>query len=135
MNLDPGSLGPPAQNKPNEVFSIETLKKKPALLWGSVGGVVLVIGLMGFAMARMMRGGNRDASAEPRNALPAVDTYAGLPSGPTGMAAAIGEPSRLPALMPSRTEVLLTQLQENSRNNPEAWANILRGWLAEEEAN
>ena len=32
--------------------------------------------------------------------------------------------------MPSRTEVLLTQLQENSRNNPEAWANILRGWLS-----
>jgi flagellar biosynthesis/type III secretory pathway M-ring protein FliF/YscJ len=51
------------------------------------------------------------------------------------MAAAIGEPSRLPALLPSRTEVLLTQLQENSRNNPEAWANILRGWLAEEEAS
>ncbi len=51
------------------------------------------------------------------------------------MAAALGEPSRLPALMPSRTEVLLNQLQENSRNNPEAWANILRGWLAEEEAN
>src|ERR1700677_1804477 len=134
MNLDPGSLGP-APNKPNEVFSIETLKKKPALLWGSVGGVVLVIGLVGFAMARMMRGGNRGASAETRNVLPAVDTYAGLPSGLTGMAGAIGEPSRLPALMPSRTEVLLTQLQENSRNNPEAWANILRGWLAEEEAN
>jgi flagellar biosynthesis/type III secretory pathway M-ring protein FliF/YscJ len=37
--------------------------------------------------------------------------------------------------MPSRTEVLLNQLQENSRNNPEAWANILRGWLAEEETS
>jgi flagellar M-ring protein FliF len=135
MNLDPGSLGTLAPKKPDEVFSIETLKKKPALLWGSVGGVVLVIGLVAFAMARMMRGGNRGAAAESRNALPVVDTYAGLPSGSPGMAAAIGEPSRLPALMPSRTEVLLTQLQENSRNNPEAWANILRGWLAEEEAN
>jgi hypothetical protein len=31
--------------------------------------------------------------------------------------------------------VLLTQLQENSRNNPEAWANILRGWLGEEETS
>ncbi len=135
MNLDPGSLGPPAQKTPDAVFSIETLKKKPALLWGSVGGVVLVIGLVVFAMVRMMRGGNRGASAETRDALPAMDTYAGLPSAPQGMAAALGEPSRLPALMPSRTEVLLTQLQENSRNNPEAWANILRGWLAEEEAN
>jgi flagellar M-ring protein FliF len=135
MNLDPGSLGTPAPNKPDAVFSIETLKKKPALLWGSVGGVVLVIGLVGFAITRMMRRGNRGGSVETREALPVVDTYAGLPSGTTGMAAAIAEPSRLPALMPSRTEVLLTQLQENSRNNPEAWANILRGWLAEEEAN
>ena len=132
MNLDPGSLGPPnAQKKPDDVFSIETLKKKPALLWGSVGGVVLVIGLVVFAVARMMRGGNRGHSVETREALPVVDTYAGLPPGSAG--GAMGEPSRLPALMPSRTEVLLTQLQENSRNNPEAWANILRGWLAEEE--
>ncbi len=46
---------------------------------------------------------------------------------------AVGTATHLPALMPSRTEVLLTQLQESSRNNPEAWANILRGWLAEEE--
>jgi flagellar biosynthesis/type III secretory pathway M-ring protein FliF/YscJ len=135
MNLDPGSLGPPAPNKPDAVLSIETLKKKPALLWGSVGGVVLVIGLVVFAVVKMMRGGKRGANAETQTALPVVDTYAGLPSGSPGMAAAIAETSRLPALMPSRTEVLLTQLQENSRNNPEAWANILRGWLAEEEAN
>jgi flagellar biosynthesis/type III secretory pathway M-ring protein FliF/YscJ len=73
---------------------------------------------------------------ETRGALPVVDTYAGLPPGtPTGATAALAEASRLPALMPSRTEVLLTQLQENSRNNPEAWANVLRGWLSEEEAN
>jgi flagellar M-ring protein FliF len=136
MNLDPGSLGPPtAPKKPDEVFSIETLKKKPALLWGSVGGAVLVIGLIVFAIVKMMGGGKRGASAETREALPAVDTYAGLPGGPAGMATPIGEPSRMPALMPSRTEVLLNQLQENSRNNPEAWANILRGWLAEEETN
>ncbi len=135
-NLDPGLLGPPgADKKPDEVFSIETLKKKPALLWGSVGGVVLVIGLVVFAIVKMMRGGNRGTIVETREALPAVDTYAGLPSGPAGMATSLAEPSRLPALMPSRTEVLLNQLQENSRNNPEAWANILRGWLSEEEAN
>jgi flagellar M-ring protein FliF len=136
MNLDPGSLGAPAaQKKPDEVFSIETLKKKPALLWGSVGGAVLVIGLVVFALARMLGGRKGGSSVETRQALPAVDTYTGLPPGPAAAAAAIGEPSRLPALMPSRTEVLLNQLQENSRNNPEAWANILRGWLAEEETS
>jgi flagellar M-ring protein FliF len=134
MNLDPGSLGAPgAQKKTDEVFSIETLKKKPALLWGSVGGAVLVIGLVVFAVARGRKAG---ASVETREALPVIDTYAGLPPGtPTGATAALAEPGRFPALMPSRTEVLLTQLQENSRNNPEAWANILRGWLSEEEAN
>jgi flagellar M-ring protein FliF len=136
INVEPGSLGAPAaQKKPDEVFSIETLKKKPALLWGSVGGAVLVIGLVVFSLARMLRGRKTGMSVETREALPAVDTYTGLPPGPAAAAAAIGEPSRLPALMPSRTEVLLNQLQENSRNNPEAWANILRGWLAEEETS
>jgi len=139
MNLDPGSLPAPVpQKKPDELFSIETLKKNPALLWGSVGGAVLVIGLVVFAMVRMTRG-NRRVSVETHEALPAVDTYAGLPPGktgaPPGTATTLGEPSRFPALLPSRTEQLLTQLQENSRNNPEAWANILRGWLAEEETN
>jgi flagellar biosynthesis/type III secretory pathway M-ring protein FliF/YscJ len=47
--------------------------------------------------------------------------------------AAAQDRARPPALMPSRTEVLLTQLQETGRNNPEAWAGILRGWLTEEE--
>ena len=55
-----------------------------------------------------------------------------LPAGTAGMS---GIPSNVPALMPSRTEALLAQLQETGRNNPELWANVLRGWLAEEEAN
>ena len=46
-----------------------------------------------------------------------------------------GMPSNVPALMPSRTEALLAQLQENGRNNPELWASVLRSWLAEEEAS
>ena len=136
MDLDAGPLGGPGAQKPSDqIFSIETLKKKPALLWGSVGGVVLVIGLVVFGIIKMMRGGNRGASVETHQALPVVDAYTGLPPAAAGAATPIGEASRLPALMPSRTEVLLTQLQENRSNNPEAWANILRSWLAEEEAS
>jgi flagellar M-ring protein FliF len=137
LNFDPGAMGAPgADKKTDQVFSIETLKKKPALLWGSVGGAVLIIGLIAFGLSRMMRGKKSGVSMEAQEALPVVDTYAGLPPSPAAAAAtAIGEPSRFPALMPSRTEVLLTQLQENSRNNPEAWANILRNWLNEEEAS
>jgi flagellar M-ring protein FliF len=129
-NLDVGGPGAPTtQKKPDEVFSIETLKKKPALLYGSIGGAVLVIGLLVFALTRRKKGGSR---AEIREALPVADAYTGLPAA-TMPHAAVGPQTGLPALMPSRTEVLLNQLQENSRNNPEAWANILRGWLAEEE--
>jgi flagellar M-ring protein FliF len=131
VNLDAGPLGPPgAQKKPDEVFSIEALKKKPALLWGSVGGGVLVIGLVIFAMTR---GNKRGVLVEAQEALPAADSYARVPAAPGSSAPAMGAPAHLPALMPSRTEVLLNQLQENSRNNPEAWANVLRGWLGEEE--
>ncbi|MGP0075355.1 MAG: flagellar basal-body MS-ring/collar protein FliF [Bryobacteraceae bacterium] len=135
MDLAPGSLGAPgAQKKPDEVFSIEAMKKKPALYGGTAAGVALVIAMLAFVL---MRGRKPGAEVmETREALPAVDTYAGLPPGRTGApagAAALGEAPRLPALMPSRTEQLLTQLTENSRNNSEAWANILRGWLTEEE--
>jgi flagellar M-ring protein FliF len=134
MDLTPGSLGAPgAQKKPDDIFSIEAVKKKPALYGGTAAGVVVVIAMLVFVLMR----GRKTSAAQAQEALPAVDTYAGLPPGKTGgpAAAAIGEPSRLPALMPSRTEVLLTQLTENSRNNPEAWANVLRGWLAEEETH
>jgi flagellar M-ring protein FliF len=130
MNLDPALMGAPVQKKTDEIFSLEALKKKPALLWGSVAGAVLLIGLIAFAL---LRRGKRSAGVETREALPVADTYAGLPSGQGAPAAPVVEAPRLPALMPTRTEQLLTQLQESSRNNPDTWANILRGWLADEE--
>jgi flagellar biosynthesis/type III secretory pathway M-ring protein FliF/YscJ len=69
--------------------------------------------------------------------LPPATSMASLPAGAAAQPGAIaaGETPRLPALMPSRTEVLLNQLQESGRNNPEAWAGVLRGWLSEEEAH
>jgi len=130
VNLDPGSVSKPSpQKKPDELLSIETLKKKPALLYGSIGGVVLLVGLVIFAMTR---GKTRAATVETQQALPVADAYARLPVAPAPHTP-VGQTAPLPALMPSRSEVLLTQLQENSRNNPEVWANILRGWLTEEE--
>jgi len=123
---------PGAEKKTPETFSLETLKKKPALLWGTVGGAVVVLAMLGFVM---MRSRGKGAQAQAQEVLPAADTYAGAPQLVSTPSGAVAEPPRLPALMPSRTEVLLTQLSENSRNNAEAWANILRGWLAEEEAN
>ncbi len=137
MDLGPGSLAPNGPKKPDDIFSVEAMKKKPALYGGSAVGVVVVMAMMLFVL---MRNRKQAPAVETREALPAApDAYAGLaaaakaavPVAPT--AGLVGEPAR-PALMPSRTEVLLNQLTENSRNNAEAWANILRGWLAEEES-
>jgi flagellar M-ring protein FliF len=132
MDLAPGLPAAPGVQKPDDVFSIEAMKKKPALYGGTAAGVVVVIAMLAFVMMRNRKSG---AVVETQEALPAVDTYGGLPAArAAGAATAIGEPSRVPALMPSRTEVLLGQLTENSRNNSEAWANVLRGWLSEEES-
>ncbi len=135
---DMGSLAPAAQKKPAPLFSIDAVKEKPAQYGGTAVGVAVVIAMMLFVLMR----NRKTAAVQVREALPAVDMYQGLPAasavaataaGASGtQAATIGEPAR-PALLPSRTEVLLTQLTENSRNNAEAWANILRNWLAEDE--
>jgi len=130
---DVGTLAP-APKKPAP-FSVQAVKEKPALYGGSATAIVVALAMLAFVM---MRNRKPAPQLQTQEALPAatVDSYANLaapkPAG-LGTAAALAEPVRVPALMPSRTEVLLNQLTENSRNNSEAWANILRGWLAEEE--
>jgi flagellar M-ring protein FliF len=136
-DVDSGSLAPVAQKKPVSPFSIEAVKEKPAQYGGSAIGIAVVIAM---ALFVLMRNRKTAAAVQVREALPAVDSYEGLSAAkPLAATMAAGgtqagaiEPAR-PALMPSRTEVLLTQLTENSRNNAEAWAHILRGWLAEDE--
>lgn len=129
---------PPAQGpesaKPQNLNVIETLKQKPMILYGSAGGAVLVIGLVVFAISR---GKKKQSFQEMPEVLPPATSMASLAAGaaPQPGALGAGESPRLPALMPSRTEVLLNQLQESGRNNPEAWAGVLRGWLSEEEAH
>jgi len=134
LSAEPLSARPPeAPKKPDEVFSLETLKKKPALLWGSVGGAALLVALVVFAVTRS---GKRRVTFETREVLPVPATAGALTAtvaGPGAMNSV--DTHQLPALMPSRTEVLLSQLQESGKNNPEVWAGILRGWLTEEEAN
>jgi len=137
MELDAGPLGAPAEKKTDNIFSLDAIKKKPAQYGGTAIGVAVVIAMAIFVL---MRNRKQAVTVETREALPVADTYSGLPAphaaavgaGAPGGPAAVSEPQR-PALMPSRTEVLLTQLTENSRNNAEVWANVLRSWLAEEE--
>jgi flagellar M-ring protein FliF len=134
MELPPASV--PDSAKRDNLTGLEALKQKPMVLYGSAAGAALVITLVVFAVAR---GKKRERAMDMPDVLAPPTTLASLAAANAAShqagAIAAGDTSRLPALMPSRTEVLLTQLQENGRNNPEAWAGILRGWLAEEEAN
>jgi flagellar M-ring protein FliF len=135
LNLEPPSALGPENTKKTDLTLIDMLKQKPAVLWGSVGGGVLLLVLIGFLA---FRGKGRAASPHTPQVLPAAAAPAGLPALVTGQpgAGAIPEGAAgFPALMPSRTEVLMKQLQDSGRNNPEAWAGILRGWLSEEEAS
>ncbi|MBZ5610093.1 MAG: flagellar M-ring protein FliF [Acidobacteriia bacterium] len=135
LNVElPQTPAPVAAPKPDDAFSLEALKKKPAVLWGSVGGAALLLLLGVFAVVRGRKGGRRMEAQEalPQPVAPSAVPAALSPASDAVFAVA-NDRARVPALMPSRTEVLLTQLQEGGRNNPEAWAGILRGWLAEEE--
>jgi flagellar M-ring protein FliF len=130
-NAEPLPTGAaPVQKVPPATGFDALLKNKP-VLYGAIAGVVLMIGVGVFAISR---GKKKNAEVEMGEVLPpAPSAHAtSLPSMTAGMG---GMPSNVPALMPSRTEALLAQLQESGRNNPELWASVLRGWLAEEEAS
>jgi flagellar M-ring protein FliF len=126
----PAAVGVPPQKAPPAAGLDALLKNKP-VLYGGIAGVVLMIGVVIFAVTR---GKKRKAEIAMGEALPPAVSKQAMPL-PAGTAGPDALQSKVPALMPSRTESLLAQLQENGRNNPELWANVLRGWLAEEEAS
>jgi flagellar M-ring protein FliF len=111
--------------KPETGFSIETLKKNPTMLYGTGGAVVAVL-LVGFlAFGR-------------RKSVPQVPMQAVLPAGASAAMVAAGTAdivqaqSKIPALLPSKTESLLNQIHDAGKKDPEAWAGVVRGWLSEE---
>lgn len=130
-NAEPLAPGGAPSQKTLPSTGLDTLLKNKPVLYGGIAGVVLMIGVVIFAVSRRKK---RKAEVEMGEALPPPVSMSATPLPPanTGSTAM---PSNVPALMPSRTEALLAQLQENGKNNPELWANVLRGWLAEEEAN
>jgi flagellar M-ring protein FliF len=131
VNAEPPPAGGAPAQKISPPNGLDALLKNKPVLYGGIAGVVLMIGVLIFAVSR---GRKSRAEVEMGEALPPAVSMSATPLPPpnVGMSAT---PSNLPALMPSRTEALLAQLQENGRNNPEQWANVLRGWLAEEEAS
>lgn len=117
----------PATKKPEPPFSMESLKKNPTMLYGT-GAAVVAILLVGFlAFGRKKRGEPIPVQA----VLPAAVSPA-MVSAAAAASDAVAASAKLPALMPSKSESLLNQLQETGRKDPEAWAGVVRGWLAEE---
>ena len=116
----------PAAKKPESPFSMEALKKNPTMLYGT-GAAVVAILLVGFlAFGRKKRGEPIPVQAAlPAATTPAIVSAANAPE-------AVAAAAKLPALLPSKSESLLNQLQETGRKDPEAWAGVVRGWLAEE---
>jgi flagellar M-ring protein FliF len=127
-----GSLTPdlapeaaPVAKKPENVLSVESLKKNPTMLYGTGAAVVaiLLVGFLAFGRKK------RTVPVPVQAALPVATTPAMVSAGaPDAVQAA----SKIPALMPSKSEALLNQLQETGKKDPEVWAGVVRGWLAEE---
>ena len=127
-NAEPPLAGGAPSPKGAPATGLDALLKNKPVLYGIIAGVVLMIGVVIFAVTRKKKQAIEVAMGEALPPSPATHATP-LNAGMGGM------PSNVPALMPSRTEALLAQLQENGRNNPELWASVLRSWLAEEEAS
>ena len=125
LNIETPSETAPSPQKAVDPLSLEALKKKPAVLYGSAAGVALLLLVAFLAFGR--RKGRRDVQVQA--ALPA-SPQAAVAGGAT--AGVVTPPASIPALLPSKSEMLLNQLQESGKKDPEAWAGVVRGWLAEE---
>jgi flagellar M-ring protein FliF len=120
----------PQQKKPENVGILDELKNKPVLL-GAAAGAILIVAVLIFALFRSKKKRTAAQMDEPLQ-LP-VSHVSSVP--PVTLSQHSANGASIAALPPSRTEALLTQLQDSGKNNPELWAGILRGWLGEEEAS
>lgn len=129
QNPEPPATDVPQPAKKTEPAGpLEMLKSKP-WIYGAAGGGVLMGAVLIFGL---MRSRKRRTIVEVEEPLP----LAAAPATHTVNAAPVlNAPHGAPALPPSRTEVLLNQIQEAGKSNPEIWVGVLRGWLAEEEAS
>ena len=115
----------PVAKKPENVFSLESLKKNPTMLYGTGAAIVaiLLVGFLAFGRRR------RTVPVPVQAALPVAATPAMVAAGAQDAVQAM---AKMPALMPSKSEALLNQLQETGKKDPEVWAGVVRGWLTEE---
>ena len=128
---EPPVAAPKKNNKPPTLM--EQLKANPLMLYGGAGAIVVLM-LFGFLLTR--KRGPAGAQAEEVPSLPpasASASQAQIAALAAPMAAAMpaqmGQPGSLPA---SRIETISSQLRESATKDAEAWAQILRVWVAED---
>src|SRR5260370_14959881 len=128
--MEPPSTSTPApqQKTPENVGALDALKNKP-VMWGAAAGAILIVLVLIFAVLRSRKTRMAVEMEEPLQ-LPVSHAVSSAPA--VGQAAYPSGGASIPALPPSRTEALLTQLQDSGKNNPELWAGILRVWLHDE---
>ncbi|MGH9592690.1 MAG: flagellar basal-body MS-ring/collar protein FliF, partial [Bryobacteraceae bacterium] len=125
---------PSTDSKPAlQLTVVEQLKKNPKMLYGTIGGAVVVLVGVVFLFTRLMKKPEREAvevtqvsSLPPASAEPNTPRAAVRDQWAPSLAS-----SSLPALSPARVEVLATQIRETAQKDAEAYAGVLRGWLRE----
>jgi flagellar M-ring protein FliF len=133
----PDLPAPPKGKKPPATL-LEQLKENPLLMWGAIGAGAVILLLLVLVLFRGK--GVKNVRVAETPALPAATTAdreavpvsaagretVNINANPAPTAGAF----QLPA---SRVDVIVTQLRESATTNADAWAQVLRSWVAEEE--
>jgi flagellar M-ring protein FliF len=121
---------PQKGKKPDSIQ--ELLKGNPILLWGGVAGAVVIL-LLGFLLLRRKRTRVELVERNPELTAGAAGEDAVALSPDARASALANSPGAALQLPASRIEIIAGQLRESATQDAEAWAHVLRSWLAEEE--
>ena len=130
MNAPPPEVSAPgAAPRSGSPTLIEQLKAKPVLLWGGLAALIILIGA-----AMLLRRRRRPTIVVEQAPVLAeaaqVQDRVSLANHDADEAVTGNHPLQLPA---SPIETLNAKLKESVQRDAEVWANIIRGWLSEEE--
>jgi flagellar M-ring protein FliF len=141
LNLDPPA---PQDSAPlggvKKPSLLEQLKSDPKIAIGAAAILVVFLGGGFFVIRRLVKGSAGNTQVYTVPALPQTAGEAGAPqlarakgaSEQDSWTASSSASTPLPALAPSKIEVLTKNLRETAQKDAEICAGVLRGWLREE---
>lgn len=132
MNLEPPSPNVPAPNG-KKLTPMEQLKSDPKLMFGVIGGGVVVLLALGFGVRMMMKKSPAPVHAYVQASLPSSEGV-GQAAGDsdTWAPSSLAGGSARPALGAGKVEALTSQLRAVAQKDVQVSAGILRGWIREE---